>query len=368
MNQGLGVGIIGCGVISGAYLRAARLFPQLHIKAVADIDPSAAAAKAEEFGTEAKTVDALLADPGIAIVLNLTIPKAHAEVGLAALEAGKHVYGEKPLAVSVAEGRRLIEAAATKGRRVGCAPDTFLGGSHQHARALIDQGRIGKPFGGTAFLMLAGHERWHPNPDFYYAREGGGPVMDMGPYYITDLVNLLGPVAQVTAYGTVARTPRTIGKGPREGAKVPVDCTTHIAGTMHFAAGAVVQIAMSFEVWKHGHSPIEIYGTQGSMKVADPNRFDGTIEICPPEGDWEEMPGDHGYGDDNYRSLGLAEMAAAIQEDRPHRASGELALHVLEVMAGLVHSAEHEGERVVIDSRCDRPAPLAIHLKTGEIA
>ncbi|MEO1018833.1 MAG: Gfo/Idh/MocA family oxidoreductase, partial [Pseudomonadota bacterium] len=203
----LGVGIIGCGVISGAYARAAQMFPQFHIKSVADIDPSAAAAKAEEFGVAANSVEGLLADPEISIVLNLTIPIAHAEVGLAALNAGKHVYGEKPLAVDVGEGRQLIETANAKGLRVGCAPDTFLGGSHQCARAALDQGRIGKPFAGTAFLMLAGHERWHPNPDFYYVREGGGPMFDMGPYYLTDLVNLLGPIAKASAFGTIARAP-----------------------------------------------------------------------------------------------------------------------------------------------------------------
>ncbi len=367
-EQEVAVGIIGCGVISGAYLRAAAMFPQFKVSAVADIDPSAAAAKAGEFGTEDVTVEALLADPAIEIVLNLTIPVAHEAVALAALNAGKHVYGEKPLAVDVDQGRRMADLAKARGLRIGCAPDTFLGGSHQAARHALDQGRIGKPFAGTAFLMLPGHERWHPNPDFYYVHEGGGPMFDMGPYYITNLVNLLGPVAEVSAFGTVARAPRRIGKGPRQGAEVPVECTTHIAGSMRFESGAVVQICTSFEVWKHGHGPIEIYGTEGSMKVADPNRFDGVIEICEPEGEWQALPGTHGYGDDNYRSLGLADMAAAIRESRPHRASGELSLHVLEVMQGLVHSAEHGSETVTIDSRCERPAPLALGLKTGEIA
>ena len=363
----VGVGIIGTGVISGAYLEAAALFGQIEMLALADINAEAARARGAEFGVPAVSVEALLADPRIEIVLNLTIPKAHVPVALDAIAAGKHVYLEKPLAVSLAEGRQLIEAAAAQGLRVGCAPDTFLGGSHQTARALIDAGSIGQPFGGTAFLMLAGHERWHPNPDFYYVRDGGGPVMDMGPYYITDLVQLLGPVARVAAAGSVVRQPRTIGKGPRAGEPVPVTCLTHVAGTMTFVSGAIVQIAMSFEVWGHKHSPIEIYGSEGTLAVPDPNRFDGEVELMKPGEAWQAMPSTHGYADGNYRSIGLVDMAQALREGRPHRASGELALHVLEVMAGLVEAAETGGS-VVIESRCERPAPLAPGLATGEIA
>lgn len=363
----VGVGIIGTGVISGAYLKAAALFPQIAMRALADLDAEAARTRSEEFGVPAVSVAELLADPAIEIVLNLTIPKAHAPVARDAIAAGKHVYLEKPLAVSLAEGRALIEAAAAQGLRVGCAPDTFLGGSHQTARALLDAGSIGRPFGGTAFLMLPGHERWHPNPDFYYVREGGGPVMDMGPYYITDLVQLLGPVAMVAAAGSVVRQPRTIGKGPREGETVPVNCLTHVAGTMTFVSGAIVQIAMSFEVWGHQHSPIEIYGSEGSLAVPDPNRFDGPVALMKPGAAWQDMPTTHGYADGNYRSIGLVDMAQALREGRPHRASGELALHVLEVMAGLVEAAESGGS-VVIESRCARPAPLAPGLAIGEIA
>lgn len=363
----VGVGIIGAGVISGAYLKAAAHFPQIEMLALADVDPEAARARSEEFGVPAVSVEALLADPRIEIVLNLTIPKAHVPVALAVIAAGKHVYLEKPLAVSLPEGQQLIETAAAAELRVGCAPDTFLGGSHQTARALLDAGRIGRPFGGTAFLMLAGHERWHPNPEFYYVREGGGPVMDMGPYYITELVQLLGPVAQVGAAGSVVRQPRTIGKGPRAGETVPVSCLTHVAGTMTFVSGAIVQIAMSFEAWGHKHSPIEIYGSEGSMAVPDPNRFDGEVELLKPGEAWQKMPTTHGYADGNYRSIGLVDMAQALREGRPHRASGELALHVLEVMAGLVQAAD-KGRSIKIASRCERPAPLAPGLKVGEIA
>jgi predicted dehydrogenase len=363
----VGIGIIGTGVISGAYLEAAALFPQIAMRGLADADPAAARARSEQFGVPAMSVEQLLADPAIEIVLNLTTPKAHVPVGLAAIAAGKHVYLEKPLAVSFAEGQALINAAATKGLRVGCAPDTFLGGAHQTARALLDADRIGRPFGGTAFLMLPGHERWHPNPDFYYLAEGGGPVMDMGPYYITDLVQLLGPVARVTSAGSVVREPRTIGKGPREGQTVPVTCLTHIAGTMTFASGAIVQIAMSFEAWGHKHSPIEIYGSAGSLAVPDPNRFGGTVELLEPGKAWVAMPTTHGYADGNYRSIGLVDMAQALREGRPHRASGELALHVLEVMTGLIAAAE-EDRSIEIESRCERPSPLAPGLAVGVIA
>ncbi len=363
----VGVGVIGCGVISGAYLTASRAFPQIRIVALADRDPAAAEAKGREFGIPAVPVRRLLADPAVEIVLNLTIPAAHVPVGLAALRARKHVYAEKPLGVSLAQGRRLAEAAASAGLRLGSAPDTFLGGSHQTARALVDAGQIGKVFGGTAFLMLAGHERWHPNPDFYYVGAGGGPVMDMAPYYLTDLVQLVGPVAEVTARGTICRQPRTIAKGPRAGQSVPVECLTHVAGTLVFEGGAIVQLAMSFEVWGHKHTPIELYGSEGSMLVPDPNRFDGTVMCLAAGGEWQAMPMTHGYGEGNHRIIGLVDMAVALRESRPHRASGELALHVLEVMTGLIKAAE-TGRTVKILSRCARPAAMAPGLAVGEIA
>ncbi len=362
-----GIGIIGCGVISAAYLKAARLFPQIEIRALADLDLERARARSAEFGPKAQSVAELLADPAIDIVLNLTTPMAHVPVALLAIDAGKHVYGEKPLAISTEEARRLLAAAGDAGLRIGCAPDTFLGGGHQTARRLLDEGAIGRPIGGTAFLMLAGHERWHPDPDFYYRREGGGPMFDMGPYYLTDLVQLLGPVREVVAFGTVGRAPRVIAKGPRAGASVPVACTTHVAGLLRFEHGAVVQIATSFEVWAHQHTPIELYGTEGSLAVPDPNRFGGEARLCPAGGDWQAMPTSHGYVDDNYRILGVVDMAVAIAQGRPHRASGELAYHVLEVMEALVGSSEGQGI-VAIASRCARPEPMAPGLQTGEMS
>ncbi|RYH11567.1 Gfo/Idh/MocA family protein [Tropicimonas sp. IMCC6043] len=360
----LGVGIVGCGVISEIYLENARIFPQIEVRAVADLRPEAAQARGEAFGVAAVTPEALLRRDDIDIVLNLTIPAAHVDVGLSAIAAGKHVYAEKPLANTVAEARPMIEAAQAAGLRIGCAPDTFLGGAHQTARALVDAGRIGRPTAGTATLMLPGHEAWHPNPDFYY-QPGGGPLFDMGPYYITAMVHLLGPVARVSALASRGRDTRTIATGPRAGETVPVDVATHVAGVMEFASGALVQIATSFEVKKHRHSPLELYGTEGSLLIPDPNRFDGTVELF--DADWEPQPTTHAHGDGNYRGLGLADMAAAIVEGRPHRANGALALHVLEVMEALLASAE-QGAAVSILSTCDRPEPLAPGGVTGRIA
>ncbi|HXW20952.1 MAG TPA: Gfo/Idh/MocA family oxidoreductase, partial [Roseiarcus sp.] len=251
----VGVGVIGCGNISPAYLKAARLFPILDVRGLADLDQQAAQARANEFSLKATSIEALLADPTIEIVVNLTIPKAHVAVGLQAIAAGKHVHSEKPLGVAVAEARKLIEAAKRRRLRVGCAPDTFLGGAHQTCRMLIDQGRIGRPIAGTAFFMCPGHERWHPNPTFYY-QEGGGPMLDMGPYYITDLVNLLGPVARVAGMATKLRNERTIASEPRRGEKIPVKTATHVAGSLEFVSGAVITMAMSFDVPRHKHVPI----------------------------------------------------------------------------------------------------------------
>ncbi|MSU89353.1 gfo/Idh/MocA family oxidoreductase [Rhodobacteraceae bacterium 2CG4] len=360
----LGVGIVGCGVISDIYLANAALFPQIALRAVADLRPEAAAEKAAAHGVDAVSVAQLMARDDIDIVLNLTIPAAHVEIGLAALEAGKHVYSEKPLAGSVSEARRLLDAAEARGLRVGCAPDTFLGGGHQTARALLDGGLIGAPTAGTATLMLPGHERWHPNPDFYYAGPGAGPLFDMGPYYITGMVNLLGPARRVAAFGVRARDRRTIATGPRAGATVPVDVATHVAGVMEFASGAVVQIATSFDVPAHQHKPLELYGTEGSLLIPDPNRFDGDVEMF--DGAWAVQPMTHGHGDGNYRGLGLADMAAAIAENRPHAASGALALHVLEAMEALLASSD-SGRAIELSTTCDRPAALAPGAAVGVI-
>jgi len=361
----LGIGIIGGGNISEAYLKAASHFPILDIKGIADIRREAAEARASQFGLRAMSVEDMLADPSIEIVVNLTIPAAHVEVGLKALAAGKHVHSEKPLGLTTAEARPLLQLAKERGLRVGCAPDTFLGGSHQTCRQLIDEGVLGRPLAGSAFFMCPGHERWHPNPAFYYA-EGGGPMLDMGPYYITALVNLIGPVARVSGSATRARSERMITSEPLKGTTIPVEVATHVAGTLEFVSGATVSIAMSFDVPKHRHNPIELYGTEASMIVPDPNRFGGTIEIARAGEDWSEEPTRHPYADGNYRIIGVADLAHAIRSGRPHRASGALAFHALEVMEAFQVSSDR-GTHVTIESRPERPAMLPTSLQPGSL-
>jgi predicted dehydrogenase len=362
----LPIGIIGCGNISAAYLKAMADFPILDIRGIADLDPAAAAARADEFGLAARSIKELLADDAIELVVNLTVPKAHVPVAMDVLAAGKHTYSEKPLGVTFDEGRRLAEAADAKGLRIGAAPDTFLGGGHQAARAVIDSGALGQPVGGSAFFMCPGHERWHPNPGFYY-EAGGGPMLDMGPYYITDLVNLLGPVAEVAAFATALRSERVITSEPRNGERIPVEVATHVAGVMAFENGAVVQIGMSFDVAGHRHLPIEIYGTEGSLLVPDPNRFGGEIQLLKKGGEFAEVQGEHPYSDGNFRSIGVADMAHAIRSGRPHRADGALALHVLEVMEAFQKAAD-QGRTIAIGTRTQRPAPLSASLTDGKLA
>ncbi|SEB16132.1 Gfo/Idh/MocA family protein [Variovorax sp. YR216] len=359
----VGIGFIGCGNISEAYLKAATKFPILDIRGVADLKPEAAQARASQFGLEAVSVDALLRDPAIEIIVNLTIPAAHVEVGLMAIAAGKHVHSEKPLGLTTAHARTLLEAADKRGLRVGCAPDTFLGGAHQTCRKLVDEGAIGKPVAGTATFMCPGHERWHPNPAFYYA-EGGGPMLDMGPYYITALVNLIGPVARVSGSTSRVRSERLITSEPLKGTKIDVEVATHVAGTMEFASGAIVSIATSFDVPKHRHVPIELYGTEASMIVPDPNYFGGTIQLAQAGQEWVDQPIGHAYGDGNYRSIGVADMAHAIRAGRPHRASGELALHVLEVMEAF-ETSSRLGRHVSIETRPARPQILPTAFSAG---
>src|SRR5262252_4052189 len=284
----VGFGVIGCGVISTAYLKAAQHFANLELRAVADMRSAAAEKQGAAFGVPAVRVDQLLKRDDIEIVVNLTVPLAHTDVSLAVLNAGKHVHSEKPLGVSVAEARKVIDLATAKGLRVGCAPDTFLGGGHQTARKVLDDGAIGRPVGGTAFFMCPGHERWHPAPGFYYLR-GGGPMLDMGPYYITNLVQLLGPVASVMGSTACPKSERLVTSEPMNGTLIPVEVATHVAGTLEFESGAVVSIAMSFDVPKHRHMPIEIYGDKGSMQVPDPNRFGGEVQVARTGGEWETV-------------------------------------------------------------------------------
>ena len=362
----VGIGIIGCGNISGAYLKAMASFPILEIRGVADLNRELADAKAAEFNVPAKNIDELFADPKIEIIVNLTVPKAHVAVALQALEAGKHTYSEKPLGINFAEGKKLAEAAKAKGLRIGAAPDTFLGGGHETARTLIDKGVIGQPVGGTATFMCPGHERWHPNPAFYY-EVGGGPMLDMGPYYITDLVNLFGPVAQVAGFAVSPRKERVITSEPRNGEKIPVHVPTHVAGVMAFANGAVVQIGMSFDVAGHKHVPLEVYGTEGTLIVPDPNHFGGEVQYLKKGSSFEPQELTSPYADGNYRSIGVADLAHAIRSNRPHRANGSLALHVLEVMEAF-HTASESGRTVTITTATERPVPLSESLVDGRLA
>lgn len=364
MNKEITVGLIGCGNISGAYLRAAKIFGMMKIRYCADINHAAAEAKAAEFGLKAQSVKELLANPEVAVVLNLTTPLAHTEVNLKALAAGKHVYCEKPFAVTLGEGKRVLELARRKKLLVGSAPDTFLGGGGQSCRKLIDGGWIGKPVAGTAFMMCRGHESWHPNAGFYYL-PGGGPMLDMGPYYITALVNLLGPARRVCAATAMTFKERMATSKELYGKRLPVKVQTHQAGVIEFRNGAVVTVVMSFDVGPHGHSPIELYGTEGSLKVPDPNTFGGPVLLARLGQDWREMPLSHGYTE-NMRSIGLADMAQAILSRRPHRCSGAMAYHVLEIMLAF-EASSRAGRHIEIKSDCTRPAPLPTGLLHGEV-
>lgn len=363
------VGIIGCGSISDAYLKGGARSDLVMVKAVSDLNAEAAKAKATAYDVEAMSVDRLLADEEIDIVINLTVPLAHAEVSHAIIAAGKHVYSEKPLAAVFADGQALMAAAETAGLRVGCAPDTFLGAGHQACRRAIDEGVIGEVVGGAATVLNHGMEHWHPNPTFFF-KHGGGPVHDIGPYYITQLVNMIGPVSKVTSMASSAGPYRTVlSEGPMTGEKIEVEVPTSVNGVLSFANGANVAFSTSWDVWKTERMPIEIYGSQGSMLVPDPNFFGGEPMVSAEKQDWTPLDiGGFAYGVANrdtndgkkvadYRIIGLLDMASALKTGRPHRASGQLGLHVLEVMDALL-SASSEGRHVAIQSRIDRPAPL----------
>jgi predicted dehydrogenase len=360
------IGVVGCGNISGIYLEAGRVFDILEIVACADLLPERASAKAAEYHIpKACSVEELLADPEIEIVVNLTIPRAHAEVALAALQAGKSVHNEKPLAVSREDGMQLLKLGRERGLRVGCAPDTFLGGGLQTCRKLIDDGWIGEPVAATAFMLCHGHESWHPDPDFYY-QPGGGPMFDMGPYYLTALVHLMGPVRRVTGSAQITFPERLITSQPKHGTKIKVNVPTHVAGIMDFANGAVGTIVTSFDVWSAQVPHIEIYGTEGSLSVPDPNGFGGPVLVRRAgASDWSEVPLTHGYAK-NSRGIGVADMAYALRSGRPQRASGDMAYHVLDIMHAF-HDASREGRHVELSSTCTRPAPLPLGLREGTL-
>ena len=366
MTAPLGVGVIGCGNISTAYFRLSKLFRTIEVQACADLNPEAAQAQAKEFGVEALSVEDLLAS-NLDIVVNLTVPNAHFEVSQAILQAGKHVYSEKPLTLSLEEGLALRDLAQAKGLRVACTPDTFLGGTHQQARTLIDSGALGEIVGGTCHVMSHGMEHWHPNPDFFF-QPGGGPVLDLGPYYLGNLIHLLGPVRWVTAMASIPQRERTITSQPRSGEKIPVNTPTTIHATLEFANGALVTLGSSWDVWKHGHRNMELYGTEGSLVIPDPNFFGGELLRSRKDEEWETVIAeDHPFGVPNqdtprgavanYRTSGLADLAEAIQTGREARCSIDRPLHGVEVMTSILRAAETR-QTLEMQTTCTRPEPL----------
>ncbi|MEI5679201.1 MULTISPECIES: Gfo/Idh/MocA family protein [unclassified Mesorhizobium] len=369
MAKKLGIGVIGCGNISKAYFKLSPLFRGMEMRACADINEEAAKARAKEFSLRAETVEGLLKADDIDIVVNLTIPAAHYEVSKQVLDAGKHVYSEKPFVLSVKEGLDLKKRAEKRGLRIGSAPDTFFGGSHQLARHMIDDGKLGKITSGTCHVMSHGMEHWHPNPDFFFL-PGGGPILDLGPYYITNLVQLIGPVKRVAALTAIPARERTISSKPRAGEKIPVSTPTTIHALLEFENGAVITFNASWDVWHSGHAPMELYGENGTLYMPDPNFFGGDLRYTKGSKPAKKLPKwDHPFQKANevhsqgpmanYRTAGLADMAIAIREGRPHRCSLDLALHVVDIMTGILKSGD-SGKFVDMQTTCERPAALGI--------
>jgi predicted dehydrogenase len=382
------IGVIGCGMVSHAYLGTIVRSPELTLKALASRTMVSAEAQAARYGGEAVSVDALLADPAIDVVVNLAPPSVHHSLGRRILEAGKHLYSEKPFATRLNDADDLLTLAEAKGLKIGCAPDTFLGEGHQAVRRLIDDDAIGTVTGGAIAFGTGGMESWHPDPAFFYAA-GGGPLLDVGPYYITQLVNLLGPVAEVVAIGTRSRVTRNVTTPGREGETINVDVPTTINGALLFASGVTISLAMSWDVPAHSRQPIELYGSNGALQAPDPNQFGGTTRIHR-DGEWiavgDEPPprkfdaamlakalraiasgidpvtgGPVGpdtalrFGD--RRGLGLLDLVRSIRDGRAPRANGYLAAHVLETLLALEASANGAG-RVAIASTIARPNPV----------
>ncbi|MBI4977487.1 MAG: Gfo/Idh/MocA family oxidoreductase [Spirochaetes bacterium] len=364
------VGIIGCGnICKKAYVPGLRKCEAVELVACADLDAAKAKALAAEMSIPKvyDSPDALIAADDIDIVVNLTVPQAHAPVNLKILAAGKHAYTEKPFAVTRDEASAVLKAAAKRGLLTGSAPDTVLGGGIQTCRKLIEDGAIGKPIGATAFMLCHGHESWHPDPEFYYAK-GGGPMLDMGPYYITALVTLLGPAVEVAAMTKKSFATRTITSAPKSGKVITVETETHHAGTIRFANDAVVSMVMSFDVWKHNLPRIEIYGTDGTLSVPDPNTFGGPVKLFKPGADpktaqWEEIPLTHAA---NSRGIGVADMAMAIRNKRAVRASGEIGAHVLDIMLSFEEASKAK-KTLTLKSKCSQPKAMPAGLAEGVV-
>jgi predicted dehydrogenase len=364
----MNIGIIGCGNISGIYLQNLPTFRDLTVLAVADMDLERAKAKAKEFNVpHALSVAELLGRDDIDAVLNITIPAAHGDIALQALNAGKHVYNEKPLAVELSEAKAMLDLAKSKGLRVGCAPDTFLGAGLQASRELLDQGKIGQPVHITGFMSYTGPDKWHPDPDFFF-KHGAGPLFDMGPYYLTSFVVLFGSVKRVIASARTTFAERKVGSGPKQGQTIKVETPTHISSLLEFENGAIGNLVTSFDMVPGTAPSIEVYGARGAITVPDPNSFGGlhgkpitrwrddTTDWGPES--WHEETLTRPY-QENSRGLGLADMLYAAQENRAHRASGELAYHVLEIMHRSLESSR-EDRPATVESRVERPAVLEV--------
>jgi len=369
MAKELGVGIIGCGNISTTYFSLSPLFKGLKVLACADINMEAARARAEEYKVKAQTIDELLANDELDVIVNLTIPDAHFPVSKRILEAGKHVYSEKPLVLTLEQGEELRRIAKEKGLAVGCAPDTFLGGAHQLARKFIDDGGIGRITSGSCHVMSPGMEMWHPNPDFFFL-PGGGPILDLGPYYVANLINLIGPVKRVGAMTSMASPTRTITSQPRNGEIIPVKTPTTIQALLEFVSGARITLTASWDVWSHRHANMELYGTEGSLYVPDPNFFGGTVEASGRDKDIKPLENwAHPFGianqespsgpRANYRTAGLADMAASLIDGRDARCSLDRTLHGVDVMTSILKSGE-EGRFIDLTTTCTQPAALGI--------
>lgn len=356
----LKIGIVGCGNISTRYLQNAPLFKGVEIRALTDLNFEAAQKQGAKFNVEAAPLKKFWKRDDIDAIINITVPNAHFDVSMQALKSGRHVFSEKPLATSHKLGRKLVEAADKRGLLLAVAPDTVLGPGHQLARRLIDEGKIGRVVAGVATFMSRGMEHWHPDPTFFF-KPGGGPVLDMGPYYITALVNLIGPVRRVVALSGRGLAERLVTtEGPMQGKSIKVEVpTTHFAA-LEMENGALVSCNLSWDVFKHGHTPLEIHGTEGSLRCPDPNFFGGDVQITKGRGDWQTLDARDqpcsklNYPDDapasaNYRVLGVAEMAAALKAGRQPRVSGRLGLHVLEVMEAILTAGE-KGKAVKIHS------------------
>ncbi|CAN5550432.1 Gfo/Idh/MocA family oxidoreductase [soil metagenome] len=368
MQKPVKVGVVGVGAISNQYLGMAKNFPIVEMAAVADLDAGRAKAQAEKYGIpKVYTVDEIFKDDSIEIILNLTVPKAHVPIGLRAIKAGMHMYAEKPLGTDRADGKKLLAAAKKANLRIGCAPDTFMGSGIQTARKLVDDGMIGKPVAFTASMMCPGHESWHPSPEFYY-EVGGGPMFDMGPYYLTALLNLFGPVKRLMGSATIAIPERTITSQPKHGKKIKVETPDHIAGTIEFENGVMGTLITSFATRfseHNGKQPITIFGTEGTMRVPDPNGFDGPVHYRKNDDDewtWQKPLFVKGYG----RSVGLADMAQAIRSKRPHRASAEQAYAVLDLMQAFLDSSD-TGKAVKPTAEYIRPKAMSAKLPYGKL-